>query len=84
MITLPTLEKVTQHSNYGGYDIVKNAAGLYFVQEPFLNHRGALRRRSVGGWTEHKQAREYCQLNWKKWMGLPVGRTWAEHKEPKL
>jgi hypothetical protein len=68
--TLSALDQVTQHSNYGGYYIVKNGEGLYFVGEPFLNHRGEMRRRNVGGWVEHKQAREYCQQNCMNWMAL--------------
>jgi hypothetical protein len=68
--TLPSLENVTPHSNYGGYYIVKNSEGLYFVSEPYLNHRSKLRHRNVGGWTEHRQAREYCQQNCMKWMDL--------------
>ncbi len=71
--TLPTLENVTAHSNYGGFNIVKNSEGLYFVSEPFRNHQGTLRFRNVGGWTEHKQAREYCQQHAKRWTEIQNG-----------
>lgn len=67
---LDTLAIVTAHSNYGGYFIVKNDEGLFFVGEPYLNHRGELRRRNVGGWAAHREAREYCQQNAMKWMAL--------------
>lgn len=58
------------HSNYGGYNIFKSANGRYFVAEPFLNHRGVLRHREVGDFSEHRQAREYIQSNCMDWMKI--------------
>lgn len=60
----------TLHSNYGGRNIYKDEQGRYFVEEPYLNHVGKLRHRQVGGFAEHREAREYCQANYKKWMDL--------------
>lgn len=58
------------HSNYGGYDILTDKAGLYYVREPFLNHSGLRRWREVGGYQEHRQAREYIQANCMDWMAM--------------
>jgi len=60
----------TTHSNYLGYAITKDEAGLYFVNEPFINHRGERRYREVGGYGAYRQAREYIQANCMAWMAL--------------
>jgi hypothetical protein len=60
----------TLHSNHGGYNIFKSDDGLFFVAEPYLNHAGILRYREVGGFSEHRQARDYIHQHCMDWMKL--------------